>query len=58
MTVVRYRNAVDEVMWIAFGNRALFMSLDRTTAYIADTGDRDAADCDVSGADAFDLAAM
>lgn len=56
--VVGVRDGVDDVMWIAFGNGAVAMSRDWATAYIADAGDGDAVDCDVAGADAFDLAAV
>ena len=58
MPVVSDRNIVDDVMRVAFGNRAVVVSLDWATAYIADTGDRDAVDREVSCTHALDLAAV
>jgi len=58
MTFVGYRNAIDDVMRIAFCNRALVVSFDRAAAWIADAGDRNAAHREVGGADAFYLAAV
>jgi len=40
-------DAVDEVSWIALSNLAFFMALDRTTAYVADAGNRGAVHCEM-----------
>jgi hypothetical protein len=51
-------NAVSDVIWIAFGNGAVVMSLNGTTAYIADASDRDAVNRKVMRAHTLNLAAM
>lgn len=58
MPFVSDGDSIDEVMQIALGNRAIFMSLDGTTAWIADAGDRNAVDRKMRCADAFDLATV
>lgn len=51
-------NAVNHVIRIAFGNGAVVVSLDGTTAYIADASDRDAVNREVGCAHTLDLPAM
>ena len=51
-------NTIDDVMRIAFRNRAVVMSLDGTTANIAEACDRNAVNRDVGGAHTHDLAAV
>lgn len=57
-TIVGDRNPVDDVMRIAFGNRAVIVALDRATTHIANPGDRNAVDREVIRAHALDLAAV
>lgn len=56
--IVGNGDAVDNVTWIAFGNRAFVMPLDGTTAYVPDAGDRYSVDRKIRGAHTFDLATM
>ncbi len=58
MTFVGNCNIVDNMTWISFGNLAVVMPLDGTTARISDAGDRDAIHRKMLGAPADDLAAM
>jgi hypothetical protein len=51
-------NAVNDVIWIAFGNGAAVMPRDGTTAYIADASDRDAVNRKVICAHTLNFAAM
>ena len=53
-----YRDAIDDMMRVALGNGAVVVSFDGTTALITDTGNRDAADCEMRSAHTFDLAAV
>lgn len=56
--IVGNGNAIDNVTWIAFGNRAFVMSLDGTTACVTDAGDRYSVNREIRGAHTFDLATM
>jgi hypothetical protein len=58
VSIVRNGDAVDDVMRIAFGNRAVVVSLDWTTAFVAYAGNGNAADREVRCAHAFDFAAV
>lgn len=58
MPVVGDSNAVNNVVWFAFGNGAVVMSFDGATAYIPDASDWNAVNCKIIRADTLDLAAM
>lgn len=58
MPIVGNGYAVDDVTRFAFGNRAFIVSLDGTTAWVTDAGDRNSVDRKMRGADSFDLATM
>jgi hypothetical protein len=58
MTSVGNGHTVDDVGWIAFGNRTVVMPIDGTTASIADTSNRDTVYRKMLCFHAFDLAPM
>lgn len=58
MPFMRYGDAIDDVVWIALCDRAVVMTFDRTTADIANAGNRDAADRKMMCADAFNLTSV
>ena len=58
MPFIGDRDAVDDMMRIAFGNRADRVTRDRTTAHIPNAGDGNAVDRKMMGTYAHDLATV
>jgi hypothetical protein len=58
MPVVGDSNAINDVIWLSFGNCAVVMSFDGATAYVPDASDRNPVNPKIVCADTLDLAAM
>ena len=58
MPVKGYWNAVNRIGWVALGDGAAAVTRYRATAWVTDPSDRNPLHSEVTGGDAFYLAAM